>query len=55
MYWTNLKCEEEDILHKILLNGLKLEKLGILEISINAIEISFIAWKSKNSVLIVKA
>ena len=37
-------------MHKILLNELKLEKLGILETTINAIEISFIAWKSKNSV-----
>ena len=40
---TNLKYEKEDILHEILLNEIKLKKLGISETTINAIKKSFIA------------
>ena len=39
----NYKYEKEDILHEILLNEMKLKKLGISETTINAIKKSFIA------------
>ena len=39
-----------DILHKILLNEIKLEKLGILETKINAIKKQFIVWKNKSNI-----
>ena len=42
-YLTYLKYEKENILHKILLNKIKLKKLGISETTINAIKKSFIA------------
>ena len=35
---TNLEREKEDLLHKILLNEIKLEKLRILETKISAIK-----------------
>ena len=46
---TDLKHKKEDILHEILLNETKLEKLGISETTVNAIKKSFIASKVKTT------
>ena len=44
---SDLGNDKEDILHEILLKEIKLEKLEILEITINAIKKWIIAWKVK--------
>ena len=44
---SDLDYDKEDVLHEILLKKIKLEKLGIRETAMNAIERSFIAWKVK--------
>ena len=40
---SDLDYDKEDVLHEILLKKIKLEKLGIRETAMNAIERSFIA------------